>query len=206
MKVTEDELRKTVDKLVRMGAIKEVRVEHNEQTDFRACLMDEERLDLLAGESGADIAKRIDNLQAERLDRLNDVTLVDLRMGQLVKFLYVSYKFEYPRRRRGSNAPSQSQYLEQHAGKSANWLRKCYKAYLIVTSKAWDETYAPRWDGKGGIAGIIKTTKVPSAPRPRRPRRNSARQQELMQAVWEKDWKQAEKLINKWTNPETAGC
>ena len=35
----------------------------------------------------------------------------------------------------------------------------------------WYETYIHRWDGKNGIAGIIKAAKAPSQPRPKRHRK-----------------------------------
>ena len=112
-------------------------------------------------------------------------------------WLYRAYKIEYPNRRRRGNEPTKSEYPGNSTpAKSASWLRKCFKAFLIITSDQWEDTYKHRWDGKNGIAGIIKAAKPPpSEPRPKR----RSRQRELMDAVWSKNWEQAEKVIDDWT-------
>ena len=79
----------------------------------------------------------------------------------MTEALYQRHADLFGKRKRGSNAPTVSEFLETHAGKSASWCRRSYKAYGIVTADGWDES---SWDGTGGIEGIIKSAADPKRP------------------------------------------
>jgi hypothetical protein len=76
---------------------------------------------------------------------------VDLVIGQLTGALYQRHATVSGKRMRGSKAPTISEFLETHAGKSASWCRRCYKAYTMLRADDWDN-----WDCTGSTEGIIK--------------------------------------------------
>ena len=85
--------------------------------------------------SAEQIGERMQTLFAERERREYNLTAqVDLVIGQLTEALYQRHADLFGKRKRGSNAPTVSEFLETHAGKSASWCRRCYKAYTIVTA------------------------------------------------------------------------
>jgi hypothetical protein len=81
----------------------------------------------------------------------NMTAQVDLVIGQLTSALYQRHAALFGKRKRGSNTPTVSEFLE--------WCRRCYKAYSIVTAGDWDS-----WDCTGSIEGIIKAAADPNRP------------------------------------------
>jgi hypothetical protein len=142
------------------------------------------------------IAERMVTLNGERERRdFNQAAQIDLVVGQLTEALYQRYEAIYGKRKRGSNAPTVSEFLETHAGVSASWCRRCFKAYGIVTAGDWDEN---SWDGTGGIEGIIKSVSDPNRPKVKRVSRVQRQFAELTDLVRNRDWQRAEYLVNIW--------
>jgi hypothetical protein len=121
----------------------------------------------------------------------NTAAQIDLVIGQLTEALYQRYATLFKRKR------GVSEFLETHAGKSASWCRRCYKAYTIVSADGWDES---SWDGTGGIEGIIKSASDPNRPKVKRVSRTQQRLDALADALRRKEWHHAEALVNTWDN------
>ena len=68
---------------------------------------------------------------------INQAAQIDLVIGQLTEALYQRHAAMFGKRKRGSNAPTVSEFLETHAGKSASWCRRCYKAYTSSHGGWW---------------------------------------------------------------------
>jgi hypothetical protein len=91
--------------------------------------------------------------------------------------------------------------LETHAGKSASWCRRCFKAYLIVTDASGDGQLAlDCWGGTGGIEGIIKSAADPNRPKFKRVSKTQQRLDALADAVRPKEWHDAEEMVDTWDN------
>jgi hypothetical protein len=118
-----------------------------------------------------------------------------LVIGQLTAALYQRYEDLYGRWRPRSNAPTPTAFLEAHAGKSASWCRRCYKAHTIVTADGWD---ASSWDGTGGIEGIIKAAADPDRPKVKRVSKVQQKLDSLTDVVRRKQWEHAERLVTDW--------
>jgi hypothetical protein len=124
---------------------------------------------------------------------------VDLVIGQLTGALYQRHAELFGKRKRGSNAPTVSEFLETHAGKSASWCRRCYKAYLIVTDTSGDgQSALDSWDGTGGIEGIIKAAYDPNRPKVKRVSKVQQRLDALTDVVRRKEWEYAERMVTDW--------
>ena len=114
-----------------------------ECVDLFSRLLPQATVDKLSAEQ---IAERMRTLFVEREAREYNLTAqVDLVIGQLTEALYQRHATLFGKRKRGSNAPTVSEFLETHAGKSASWCRRCYKAYTIVITAGWDGD-DDRWD------------------------------------------------------------
>jgi hypothetical protein len=98
----------------------------------------------------------------------------------------------FGKRKRGSDAPTVSEFLETHAGNLASWCRHCFKAYAIVTTAGWDG------DTTGGIEGIIKAAADPNKPTVKRVSKVQQRLDALTDVVPRKEWEDAERLVNVW--------
>ncbi len=132
----------------------------NKRVDLLSGLLSQETIDKLSPEQ---IAERMETLFGERDTRQHNVAAqIDLVIGRLTEALYQRHTRLFGKRKRGSNAPTVSEFLETHAGKSASWCRRCVKTYSIVTAEDWD---AGCWDGTGGIEGIIKAASDPNRPK-----------------------------------------
>ena len=132
-------------------------------------------------------------LDKRRSLRNTSDNLLDIR--RLTEALYQRHTTLFGKRKRSSNAPTVSEFLETHAGKSASWCRRCYKAYIIVTSRDWDESC---WDGTGGIEGIIKAAADPNKPTVKRVGKMQQRLDALTDVVRRKAWADAERLVSVW--------
>jgi hypothetical protein len=105
--------------------------------DLFSGLLPQAEVDKLSPEQ---IAERMVTLNGERERRdFNQAAQIDLVIGQLTDALYQRHADLFGKRKRGSNAPTVSEFLETHAGLSASWCRRCFKAYSIVTAGDWDE-------------------------------------------------------------------
>ena len=116
-------------------------------------------------------------------------------IGQLTEALYQRHADLFGKRKRRSNAPTVSEFLETHAGKSASWCRRCYKAYTIVTADDWDEG---SWDGTGGIEGIIKSASDPNKPKVKRVSKAQQKLDALTDVVRKRQWRSAEQMVSDW--------
>ena len=144
------------------------------------------------------IKAKMDGPLTERDRRQHDVTAeVDLVVGQLTAALYRCHEELYGKRRRGSNAPTIGEFLEQYAGKSASWCRRCYKAYSIFISPDWSPE---AWDRSGGIEGIIKSAIDPSKAKAKRVNKLKDKLDALTAVVRKKQWEYAERMVNDWDN------
>ena len=102
-----------------------------ERVDLLSGLLSQDAVDKLSAE---EIGERMQTLFSERdLRQHNATAQVDLVIGQLTEALYQRHTDQFGKRKRGSNAPTVSEFLETHAGKSASWCRRCFKAFTIVT-------------------------------------------------------------------------
>jgi hypothetical protein len=165
----------------------------NERVDLLSGLLSQERLDKLSPEQ---ISERMETLFGERERRQYNLTgQIDLVIGQLTDALYQRHAALFGKRKRISNGPTISEFLEGHAGKSASWCRRCYKAYIIVTADDWDQG---SWDGTGGIEGIIKVAADPNKPTVKRISKVRQRLDALADVVRRKEWESAERLVNAW--------
>ena len=143
-----------------------------------------------------EIGERMQTLFSERdLRQHNATAQVDLVIGQLTEALYQRHTDQFAKRKRGSNAPTVSAFLETHAGKSASPCRRCFKAYTIVSTDGWDES---SWDGTGGIEGIIKSAADPSKPTIKRVNKVQQKLDALTDVVRRKQWEDAEQMVNAW--------
>jgi len=130
-----------------------------ERVDLLSGLLAQATVDKLSPEQ---ISEQMQTLFCERERRQHNLTgQIDLVIGQLTEALYQRHAEQFGKRKRGSNAPTVSAFLEHHGGKSASWCRRCYKAYTIITADDWDTGC---WDGTGGIEGIIKAAADPNKP------------------------------------------
>jgi hypothetical protein len=164
-----------------------------------------ERVDILSGLlspaslaklSAEQIGEKMQSLYGERDRRQHNVAAqIDLVIGQLTSALYQRYAEQFGKWRRGSNAPKVPEFLETHAGKSASWCRRCFKAYSIVTGDTWD---ASCWDGIGGIEGIIKAAADPNRPKVKRISKVQQKLASLTDVVRRRDWEYAERLVSDW--------
>jgi hypothetical protein len=144
--------------------------------------------------SAEQIAERMRTLFVERGAREYNLTAqVDLVIGQLTGALYQQHATLFGKRKRGSNAPTISEFLETHTGKSASWCRRCFKAYSIVTADDWDN-----WDCAGSIEGIIKDAADPNRPKVKRVSKVQQRLDALTDVVRRKEWEHAERMVNDW--------
>jgi hypothetical protein len=144
--------------------------------------------------SAEQIAERMQSLFVEREAREYNMTAqVDLVIGQLTGALYQQHATLFGKRKRGSNAPTISEFLETHTGKSASWCRRCFKAYSIVTADDWDS-----WDCTGSIEGIIKAAADPNKPRIERVSKVQQRLDVLTDMVRRKEWEYAERMVIDW--------
>lgn len=151
--------------------------------------------------SPEEIGAKMQTLYGERDRRQHNITAqIDLVIGQLTEALYQRHDEMFGKRKRRSNAPTVSEFLETHAGWTASWCRRCFKAYTIVTDDGWD---ASSWDGTGGIEGIIKSAADPNRPRVKRVSKVQQRLDALTNAVRRKEWRSAEELVNVWDNTLT---
>jgi hypothetical protein len=143
--------------------------------------------------SAEQIAERMRTLFVERGAREYNLTAqVDLVIGQLTQALYQRHATLFGKRKRGSNAPTVSEFLETHAGTSASWCRRCFKAYGIVTTAGWDG------DTTGGIEGIIKAAADPNRTTVKRVSKVQRRLDALTDVVRRKEWEHAERMVNDW--------
>jgi hypothetical protein len=144
--------------------------------------------------SAEQIAGRMKSLFVEREAREYNMTAqVDLVIGQLTGALYQRHATLFGKRKCGSNAPTISEFLETHTGKSASWCRRCFKAYSIVTADDWDN-----WDCAGSIEGIIKDAADPNRPKVKRVSKVQQRLDALADVVRRKDWEDAERMVIDW--------
>jgi hypothetical protein len=156
-------------------------------------LLSQTDLDKLSPEQ---IAERMETLFNERERREHNVAAqIDLVIGQLTDALYQRHKALFGKRKRGSNTPTVQEFLETHAGKSASWCRRCFKAYIIATADDWDDS---SWDGTGGIEGIIKSATDPNRPKAKRVSKVQKRLHALTDAVRRREWHDAEEMVNTW--------
>jgi len=163
------------------------------RVDLLSGLLSQETLDKLSPEQ---IGKKIESLYGEHETRDRNTTAqVDLVIGQLTEALYRLHAKLFGKRKRGSNVPTVSEFLETHAGRSASWCRRCFKAYGIVTADGWDES---SWDGTGGIEGIIKSATDPNRPKVKRLSKVQQRLDALTDAVRKREWQDAEEMVNVW--------
>ena len=123
-------------------------------------------------------------------------------IGQLTEALYQRHATLFGKRKRGSNAPTVSEFLETHAGKSASWCRRCFKAYTIVTAADWDQA----WDGTGGIEGSSRLRPIRTSPRSS-VSKVQQRLDALTDVVRRKEWEYAERMVDDWDTgcPEVVG-
>ena len=161
-----------------------------ECVDLFSSLLPQTTVDKLSAEQ---IADRMRKLFVERESREYNLTAqVDLVIGQLTEALYQRHTELFGKRKRGSNAPTVSEFLETHAGKSASWCRRCYKAYTIVITAGWDG------DATGGIEGIIKSASDPNRPKIKRVGKVQQKLDALADVVRRKDWEHAERMVSDW--------
>ena len=143
--------------------------------------------------SADQIGQRMQTLFAERERREYNLTAqVDLVIGQLTEALYQRHAALFGKRKRGSNAPTVSEFLRDPCGKSASWCRRCYKAYTIVITAGWDG------DATGGIEGIIKSASDPNKPKIKRVGKVQQKLDALADVVRRKDWEHAERMVSDW--------
>jgi hypothetical protein len=161
--------------------------------DLFSGLLSQAEVDKLTPEQ---IAGRIQALNGDRDRREHNMAAqVDLVIGQLTEALYQRHTALFGKRKRGSNAPTVQEFLETHAGKSASWCRRCFKAYIIATADDWDDS---SWDGTGGIEGIIKSATDPNRPKAKRVSKVQKRLDALTDAVRRREWHDAEEMVNTW--------
>ena len=164
------------------------------RVDLLSGLLSQETLDKLTPEQ---IGEKIESLYADRETREhNTAAQVDLVIGQLTEALYRLHAKLFGKRKRGdSNVPTVSEFLETHAGRSASWCRRCFKANGIVTADGWDES---SWDGTGGIEGIIKSATDPNRPKVKRVSKVQQRLDALTDVVRKREWQNAAEMVNVW--------
>ncbi len=99
-------------------------------------MADDEVLNLSLDE----ISKRIEALMERRTTAGHNVCAqIDLPLGELGLALLHNHTRQFgKRKRRGSNAPSKSDWLKMHAGKDSSWVRKCIRAVIAVRSGGLD--------------------------------------------------------------------
>ena len=167
----------------------------DEWADFADCLLSQATVDEMTAEQ---IKAKMIDLFAEGDRRQHNATAeVDLVIGQLTAALYRCHEQLYGRQRRGSNAPAIGEFLEQYAGKSASWCRRCYKAYSIFVSPDWSPE---DWDRSGGIEGIIKSVSDRNKPKAKRVNKLKEKLDALTAMVRKKQWEYAERMVNDWDN------
>ena len=187
------ELAKLREQLNKAKARAKAAPDPTERVDLLSGLLSQAEVDKLSAEQ---IGERMATLFSERDLRQHNVTgQVDLVIGQLTAALYQRHAALFGKRKRGSNAPTVSEFLETHAGKSASWCRRCYKAFLIVTADDWD---ASSWDGTGGIEGINKSAADPNKPTVTRVNKVQQKLDALADVVRRKEWEDAERLVSDW--------
>jgi protein-arginine kinase activator protein McsA len=168
----------------------------SERVDLLGGLLSQKTIDKLSAEQ---IGERMETLFGERETREHNVTAqVDLVIGQLTEALYQRHVTLFGKRKRGSNAPTVSEFLETHAGRSASWCRRCYKAYTIVISDDWKRIEEEEWHGNGSIEGIIKAAADPNRTTVKRVSKVQQRLDALTDVVRRKEWEDAERLVNDW--------
>jgi hypothetical protein len=166
----------------------------NERVDILSGLLSQAAVSELSAEQ---IGEKMQTLHSERDRRQHNVTAqIDLVIGQLTSALYQRYEEQFGKWRRGSGAPKITEFLETHAGKSASWCRRCFKAYsIIVTADNWDATC---WDGTGGVEGIIKAAADPNRPKVKRVSKVQQKLASLTDVVRRRDWGYAERMVSDW--------
>jgi hypothetical protein len=165
-----------------------------ERVDLLSALLSQESVNKLSAEQ---IGEKMKTLFSERDVRQYNVTgQVDLVIGQLTDALYQRHVALFGKRKRGSNAPTVSEFLETHAGKSASWCRRCFKAYTYVTDEGWT---AEDWDGTGGIEGINKQMATfPLEPKKKRVNKTQQKLDALADVVRRREWEYAERMVCDW--------
>jgi hypothetical protein len=165
----------------------------SERVDVLSGLLSQDVVDMFSAEQ---IGERMQTLFSERnLRQCNATAQVDLVIGQLTEALYKRQTALFGKRKRGSNAPTVSEFLETHAGKSASWCRRCYKAYSIVSADGWDKG---SWDRTGGIEGIIKSADDSNKPMVKRVNKVQQKLDALTDVVRRKQWENAEQMVHEW--------
>ena len=102
--------------------------------------------------SADEVAGKITALWQEKGNRKhNETAQLDLVLGQLTMRLHeIWHDLHGPHsatpRKRGSNAPTLTAFVQQYAGKSASWCQRCLSAFEHVLSEEWPEIEA-RLDG-----------------------------------------------------------
>jgi hypothetical protein len=169
------------------------RPDRTERVGLLSGLLSQDVVDMFSAEQ---IGERMQTLFSERnLRQYNATAQVDLVIGQLTEALYQRHNALFGKRKRRSNAPTVSEFLETHADKSASWCRRCHKAYSIVSAGGWDES---SWDGTGGIEGINKSAGDPNKPTLKRVNKVQQKLDALTDVVRRKQWEDAEQMVNEW--------
>ena len=136
------------------------------------------------------VSAKITALWQEKGNRKqNETAQIDLLLGQLTLRLddiiwqaTFGRDSETPRKRGDNNVPTITQFVQQHAGKSASWCQRCYSAYLHVLSEEWPEIEA-RLEGSVSIENILKAARDPNRPTARRISKVQKRLDALTEAV-----------------------
>ena len=195
--LVEAELAKVREQLSKAKARAKPTADPTERVDLLSGLLSQEAVDKLDADQ---IAERMATLFSERERRQHNTTAqADLVIGQLTEALYRRHAELFGARKRGSNKPTVSTFLENYAGKSASWCRRCYKAFLIVTADDWN---ASSWDGTGGIEGINKSAADPNRHKPKRVNKVQQKLDALTDVVRRKEWEDAERLVSDWDTSE----
>ena len=195
--LVEAELAKLREQLSKAKARAKPTADPTERVDLLSGLLSQEAVDKLDADQ---IAERMATLFSERERRQHNTTAqADLVIGQLTEALYRRHAELFGCAKRGSNNPTVSTFLENYAGKSASWCRRCYKAFLIVTADDWN---ASSWDGTGGIEGINKSAADPNRHKPKRVNKVQQKLDALTDVVRRKEWEDAERLVSDWDTSE----
>ena len=144
------------------------------------------------------MADKITALWQEKTARKhNETAQVDLLLGQLTKRLHDIHLEMFGKRKRGSNAPTLTAFVQQYAGKSASWCQRCYSALNHVLSEEWPEIEA-RLDGSVSIENILKAARDPDRPRIKRISKVQKRLDALTEAVRRRAIDEAVDLVQTW--------
>jgi hypothetical protein len=158
---------------------------------------------VLGALSADEVAGKITALWQEKGNRKhNETAQLDLVLGQLTMRLHEIWRdlhgpHSATPRKRGSNAPTMTEFVKAYAGRSASWCQRCLSAFEHVFSEEWPEIEA-RLDGSVSIENILKAARDPDRPTIKRISKVQKRLDALTEAVRRRAIDEAVDLVETW--------